>query len=764
MTFRKGLRLIIFFFFFLLTTVAEAQKVGVVLSGGGAGGVTHIGVLKALEEHGIPIDYIAGTSMGALIGGLYASGYSPEEIEQMFLSEEFHNWAYGKADSKYQFYFKQKEDDASWVTFKFSLDTLLEANLPTSYIDPFPIDYGLMELFAPANACTMGQFDSLFIPFRCVAADITNKKLEIFRSGDLATSIRASMSYPFYLSPVEINGKLYFDGGIYNNFPADLVCDEFKPDYIIGSNASANFPKPKKDNLLSQIKYMLAQNTMYEINCQKGTIIQAGGDVTVFDFSKNKAVVDSGYQSTLKKIEQIKADISRRVDKEDLKERRKEFRENMPNVSFTKVVMEGVNNADKKYISALLRIKKDTITLNRLESKLTSLSTDERIRSIYPTAVYQGKDKKYHLHLNIEKEKKIFLSFGGNLSNKPINQGFIGLQYNNVGRVALSLHGNGYFGQFYSSALGGARIDMLFSVPLYLKAQLVTNRWNYFESDNDILIDNNEPNFLINRESFAEMTLGIPIGYKGKFEVGSAFGGAKFEYYQDNNFTQFDTTDITKFNNYTTFFMYERNSLNRKQYASAGSQLVVKGRFIDGKEETIPGSTSENRTPIENDKSWYTLKVKYDKYFNRRGRFKFGTLLEGVYSDQPFFGNYVASLLNAPAFQPIPETKTLFQETYRAHQYLAGGLRFIYSFSERLDLRLEAFVIQPFQEINQDGERHAFYGPELTKRYYIGSATTVYHSPIGPLALSLNYYNENVDRLSVLAHFGFILFNNRMHH
>src|SRR5690606_31975003 len=98
----------------------------------------------------------------------------------------------------------------------------------------------------------------------------------------------------------------------------------------------------------------------------------------------------------------------------------------MPPVSFNKVVMKGVNNADKRYISALLHIKRDTISLSRLESKLTSLSTDERIRSIYPTAIYQGKDKSFLLHLDIEKEKKIFFSFGGNLSNKPINQGFIG--------------------------------------------------------------------------------------------------------------------------------------------------------------------------------------------------------------------------------------------------------------------------------------------------------------------------------------------------
>ena len=104
-----------------LTNLGYSQKVGLVFSGGGASGVSHIGVLKALEENNIPIDYITGTSMGALIGGLYAAGYSPQEIEELFLSRQFKDWAEGKVDSKYEYYLREKGKDPSMITFKLDL-------------------------------------------------------------------------------------------------------------------------------------------------------------------------------------------------------------------------------------------------------------------------------------------------------------------------------------------------------------------------------------------------------------------------------------------------------------------------------------------------------------------------------------------------------------------------------------------------------------------------------------------------------------------
>ena len=733
------------------------------LSGGGAGGVSHVGVLKALEEREVPIDFVAGTSIGALIGGLYAAGYSPEEIERFFVSKRFIDWANGQVDLKYQNYYKEKEPESSWITFKFSIDTIFETNLPTSYINPFPVDLALLELFGRTNAIAMESFDSLFIPFRCVGANISNREMVIFDKGDLVRSVRASMSYPFFLSPAEIDGELYFDGGLYNNFPTDLVCEQFNPDFIIGSNASSNFPKPRADNVLSQIKYMLSQNTSYEINCDEGLIIDPKIDVNVFDFSRNQFVIDSAYNKTLQLIDSIRGYVTDRNIKDSLEVRRKAFRRGLPPLIFDELNVAGVNNAQMKYIDKTLKVKKDTIGFQRLEPKLYSLTMDEKIKSIYPSVSHKEESDLFKLNLDIEEEKKIFLSFGGNLSNKPINQGYIGLQYNYLGRAAIRLNGNGYFGQFYGSAKGGARIDLLFPTPFYAKVNFISNRWNYYESD-EIIGEINDPIYLLSRENFAQAGIGIPVGQKGKLEAMGNGGRNKFEYYQDNSFTQFDTTDVTIFDNTNVSLTYDRNSMNRKQYPSAGSQLLIKAKYTHGNEETQPGSTADDKTRIDRNRFWYSVKFKYDKYYSRNHKMKFGTLIEAVYSDQPTFSNYISSLLTAPAFEPIPELTTLFEEPYRSFTYMAGGVKMIYSFSPRFNFRLEGFVYQPYEEILQDDMKKAVRGLEFAKRYYIGSATSVIHTPVGPLAISLNYYNERIDRLSLIAHFGYLIFNDKMLH
>src|ERR1017187_10024856 len=118
---KKNILLLLFVFYFFPS--AFAQKVGLVLSGGGASGLAHIGVLTALEENKIPVDYISGASIGAYVGALYSIGYSPKQIEDIVLSDGFRNWAYGNIDKKYVYYFKKKDNNASWISLKLSLDT-----------------------------------------------------------------------------------------------------------------------------------------------------------------------------------------------------------------------------------------------------------------------------------------------------------------------------------------------------------------------------------------------------------------------------------------------------------------------------------------------------------------------------------------------------------------------------------------------------------------------------------------------------------------
>ena len=133
----KALLVITLFFLYL---DIQAQRIGIVMSGGGASGLAHIGVLKALEENNIPIDYIAGTSSGALVGALYAAGFSPNQMEELVTSTAFQNWTYGKMDNRFTYFFKAHQEDASWINFKFSIKDGFETTLPTHLINSIPVD------------------------------------------------------------------------------------------------------------------------------------------------------------------------------------------------------------------------------------------------------------------------------------------------------------------------------------------------------------------------------------------------------------------------------------------------------------------------------------------------------------------------------------------------------------------------------------------------------------------------------------------------
>lgn len=746
----------------LLSVSLWGQSVGVVLSGGGAGGVAHIGVLKALEENNIPIDFITGTSMGALVGGLYASGYSIREIEEIFVSNKFQNWAKGKLNEKYVYYLKKHEQDASWITVKFSPDSVFETNLPTNLVSPVAIDYGLMEMLSPAAAAANYNFDSLFVPFRAVAADIIDKEEVIFQDGHLSKAVRASMAYPFYLKPIKHEGKLLFDGGLYNNFPSDVMYDAFMPDFIIGSNVSSNFPEPDEDNLLSQLRTMLTNNTDYGIECENGVIIEPYvEDISTFDFDRNKKTINIGYRAALPYIDSIKQEVNRRVDPENLKNQRKAFNSKKPDLIFNNINISGIDSSQMNYIKKSLRYRSDTISVQRLRPEYVKLASDEKIKQIYPQAVYNPSTGYYDLNLRIKKEKDLFVSFGGNISNRPINEGFIGLQYNYFGRAAITLAGNTYFGKYYSSAQARARLDFAFRLPFYLESKYTINKWDYFKSSSSFFEDS-KPSYLIVRDSYFEGNMGIPVAYKGKINIGGAFSSLSNEYYQTNDFLESDTADFTTFDNYSAFVHFERNSLNRKQYATEGSSLQFKSRYITGKELTIPGSTAPpEKQTFRNNLEWFQLKLKYDKYFNKDWRVKLGFLGEMVYSNQPFFNNYTASILSAPAFQPIPESKSLFQERFRAHSYVAGGLKNIYEIGNNFQIRLEGYVFQPLNEIQQTEDRSPHYGKEFSIRYFLGTFATVYHTPVGPVSLSLNYYDKAEQQFSFLFHFGYIIFNDK---
>ena len=260
-------------------SVLNAQKVGLVLSGGGAKGITHIGVIKALEENNIPIDYVAGTSMGAIVGGMYAMGFTIDEMIQTIKSNDFKHWTTGEIDSNYKYYYRNADPKPNFVEISFNIHNIDSINLksailPTNIVSPRQMNYAFVPLTSQANAAAGGNFDKLFVPFRCVASDIYNKEAVVFRSGVLGDAIHASLSYPFMFKPVVIDGRLLFDGGIFNNFPVDVMRTDFKPDFMIGSVVANNPRKPDERDILMQIQNMIMSRTDYTIPKKEGVLLK----------------------------------------------------------------------------------------------------------------------------------------------------------------------------------------------------------------------------------------------------------------------------------------------------------------------------------------------------------------------------------------------------------------------------------------------------------------------------------------------------------
>jgi NTE family protein len=323
--------------------------------------------------------------MGALIGAFYASGYSPEEIEKLIGSEKFKRIAQGDIEKKYLYYFKRRDADANWISFKFSTDTVLQASLPTNFVSPIPIDFALLEFFANQSAAAQYQFDSLLIPYRCVASDVTNKKLKVFNSGDLGQAVRASMSYPFYLKPININGNLYFDGGLYNNFPIDIMEKEFKPDVIIGSNVSEIITSPDEDDIISQVKSMVTNRSKNTSTNPNTVIIEPQVEsISLFDFEASNKAIIAGYTATLEKLDAIKKLVSRTEDIYLLNCKRHEFQTKKNTIIFDKIEITGLKKSESKYVENLLLPKqKKLITLEELKPKYFRLVADDKTNLSY---------------------------------------------------------------------------------------------------------------------------------------------------------------------------------------------------------------------------------------------------------------------------------------------------------------------------------------------------------------------------------------------
>jgi len=736
-----------------------AQKVGLVLSGGGSRGAAHIGVIKALEENQIPIDYIVGNSIGAVVGGMYAAGYTTDQISALLKSDELKRWSAGEKNPDYYLYFKAEEPDPSWFNINFDFGRNLFYGLPTSLLSPDELDYALMEMFSGILTEKPYRFDNLMIPFRCVAADIENSTLEVFREGNLAQSIRASMTFPFYFKPIKINNKVYFDGGMYNNFPVDVLQDEFKPDIIIGSKVAGNYPSPEPDNLMSQLQRMLSAKTDYSVPAETGILITPSVDrVSVLDFNPVEAFIDSGYTAAYRKMDMIREKIERRISKNELDSERRKFLDRKKILIIDSVYFNGLDKAQRKYASKMMTRKRHNISAEDLRSDYFRLLTDENIRYIQPSLDYNDSTGYFDLRLDIRKNNPFSASFGGNISSRYTNQAFAELNYRYLFTHSLKSTANINFGRFYSSGFLGGKLEFPSRNPFAIDMAAVYNHWDYFRSATHFF-DDKTPAYLIKSEVSGFLEGSSPISRLGKISTGMSLSAFTYNYHQNNAFTKSDTADRTLLDSYSTHIALDINNLNKKQYSNAGARLLIQLRHTGGTERFYPGSALGQLDNYKRHREWNQVRMVWDNYFKRLGPVVLGFYLDIFLSDQSLFGNYTSSLISAPAFSPVPETQTLFLPEYRAYSYAGSGLKLILKLGKRFDWRFEGYVFQPYQKIFRAENNTAYFGEVLSDRNFLGHSALVFHAPFGPVSFGINYFEDDGEQLQATLNIGFILFN-----
>ena len=761
-----------------LSTRTNAQTVGLVLSGGGAKGYAHVGVIKALEEHGIPIDYVTGTSMGAIVAGLYASGYSPDEMVKIFNSDNFKNYYKGNIPAKYIDYFKYEQPDVSLLR----VDLRRKSNkialaLPTNIIASQPMDLGLIDLFARSSAGAGNNFDHLFVPFRCVGADVYNNREKVFSEGDLGTAIRASMAIPFVFKPVELEGTLYYDGGIYNNFPIETMREVFHPDIIIGVYVSAfgSEDVPSPDDLLSQIESLvMGEQKSVDLEKEKGIILSFKfKDVGVMDFQKLDYVVNMGYEHCNEMIDSIMNLVNRRKSSDELMTERKMYRDSLPELKFDSIIIDGnIRKSEKEYIEKSVNIKRikrhlrDTVMdFKTVESNYYKLVSDYQVKLATPLAEYNDSTGDFNVRFKVKKDNRLSIGLGAVVSNGSSSMVYLGASYKLLGKVSGLFKANFYYGRFYASAMLGGRIDIPTYQPIALDLSGTLNRYDFFKGSSRVLSMTYQPPYIIDYENNIRLDISTPISRHSIAKFGIATGEQKYSYFQVSSYQSSDTADITSFKYFTEHLTYNYNTLNYIMYPTAGQEFVVDLRHVVGTETNNPGSTTALNDIYRMRHNWIQMNLIADHYSRIVKYLTIGAYAQLYVSNRPLFRNYSSSVLGSTAFAPVMNSKTLLLTNYRANNFIALGIKPIVNITPRLNLRTEFYFYMPFRKILKEELTENVYTPIYSERftyYYImGSAALVYNTRFGPLGVSINYLDDDKVNWYFMFHLGFMMFNKK---
>lgn len=515
----------------LLVHASEAPrpKVGLVLSGGAARGLAHIGVLKALEEQGIKIDAIAGTSMGAVVGGLYASGYKIDELEKLALSIDWQA-ALSDAPPREDVPFRRKQDDRDFlVKQKLSFRDDGSLGLPLGVIQGQNLALLLESLLA--HTSDTRDFDKLPIPFRAVTTDIANGEKVVFRKGHLPQVIRASMSIPAVFAPVELDGRLLVDGGMTDNIPLD-VAREMGVDIAIVVDIGTPLRNRKQlttvvDVLNQSITLMTRRNSeeqLATLHANDVLIQPALAAFGVTDFGKAQEMIDAGYRATRildARLAQLKPTETQDAELNAARQ------PGQRTPIITAIRVENDSKVDDDVIRYYIRQPIGApLDLGRLHSDMGTLYGLDYFDQVRYRVVHKGQDHTLVISASGKRSGTDYLRVGLNLSDDMRGDSAFNLgasyRVNGINRLGA---------EWLTRAQIGDKQELYseFYQPLDVGSRYFVAPYGSFEAQNVDSVLDNDPiaQYRVERYGFG-LNLGRQIGNNGEVRlgVGQAWGKA----------------------------------------------------------------------------------------------------------------------------------------------------------------------------------------------------------------------------------------------
>lgn len=725
------------------TIIQKNQKVGLVLSGGGAKGIAHVGVIKALEENNIPIDYITGTSMGAIVGSLYSCGWTPDEMLKFFTSENFLNWSMGVINKSKIYYISDQRPTPQWVGVNLNFnDSTAVTNqiLPSNLISPIPMNIEFLNIYGQYTQQCGENFDKLFVPFRCVASDVYHKRKLVLKSGSLSDAVRASMSFPFVFRPIQMDGVLVYDGGIYDNFPVDVMESDFNPNFIIGVSVSSPDKKPEIGDVYSQLEDMIIQNNDYTVPSEKGVKIQVPVlNYGVLDFDKAAAIYDVGYKTGLSMVDSLKKRIEARRDVSELTDRRAVFNSRTRLLEFDTICVKGATGEKARFLKYIFdNGEKGAITMSQAVNSYYLAVTDGTINNLLPQ-LKLGEDGRNTLILDASLKRPWSVGIGGWITSSTNSMLYFDLGYHTLSFNSLDINLSAWVGQSYYAGMVSGKFSIRSFVPSYIQLEGVLSKQKFYDSEL-LFYEDSTPTFITEIENYVRSRYVVAVGKRAKFQVGLGYGYMSDSYFPQNKFRYSDLgKEKSQYHVVAMKLGIDGNSLNDKLYPSQGEEWFVNGIASYEQTRTVAAHIVDSSVPyIERPRC--SLEAYWKRFFPVAKDVTIGVMTNALGTLQEMSQNYyTATLIHAPAFAPTPATRNYFNTAFRSDNYVAAGLIPVWTPISRMQLRGDFYVYSPIRNLVSDNLGLAYYNGWFRKQEFIGEIAAVYNFPFASMSIYVNY-------------------------